>query len=193
MAYQLGHTPSHAGKVTTTQPIRGQHIQDIRRLLQGRPRDLAIWSVATNCALRGGDLLDLKWSDTEDDGVRITLRLRESKTQKLRTIVLNPVASADLRAWRRLTSSEFCFSGQRGKLTVATLGRLVKSWAQEVGVTSRVSSHSLRKTWCRAMVDQHDEPLYKLMWALNHSSERQTAQYLGILQADVAGLYEHVV
>jgi integrase len=71
---------------------------------------------------------------------------------------------------------------------------MVKAWAKEVGVTTQnISSHSLRKTFCRAMVDQYDEPLHVLMWALNHSSERQTAQYLGLLHDDVARLYEHVV
>jgi len=43
------------------------------------------------------------------------------------------------------------------------------------------------------MVDQFDEPLFKMMWALGHSSERQTAQYIGLLTDEVAGLYEHVV
>ena len=191
--FKTGHIPAHAGKITTTDPIRGDDIKSIRNVLT-KPRDIALWSVGTNCALRAGDLLSLKWDDTTDDGERITIVLKESKTQKLRRIVLNAMASADLRTWRRESNSEFCFSGQRGQLTVAALGRMIKHWAALANVDAkRVSSHSLRKTWCRAMVEQFDEPLYRMMWALGHSSERQTAQYIGLLTDEVAGLYQHIV
>lgn len=191
--FERGHTPTHRGKITTTQPIRGDYVEAIKGLLEDRPRDRALWSVATNCALRGGDLLALMWDDLEDDGRRITFRCKESKTGNLRLLQLNAVASSDLRAWRMLSNSHWVFGGQRGRMTVATLGRLVKSWAEQVGFHGQVASHSLRKTWARAMVDKFDEPLYKIMWAFGHSSEKQSAQYLGLLQDDVAALYEHVV
>jgi len=91
------HNPSHKGKITTTDPIRGHDIAKIREYLKNKPRDLAIWSVGTNCALRGGDLLSLTWDDTEDDGERITLLVKEQKTGKIRRIPLNAQASTDLR------------------------------------------------------------------------------------------------
>lgn len=193
MTFRTGHTPFHKGRTTTTEPIRGEHIAAIKELLKDRPRDRAIWAVATNCALRAGDLLDLRWDQLEDDGERISFRVRESKTTKLRYLVLNPSVSDALRSWRTFSDSEWCFSGQRGKLTVPALGRMVKHWAQQVGHNGQIASHSLRKTWCRAMVDQFDEPLYKMMAAFGHSSELQTAQYVGLLRDDVAALYEHVV
>lgn len=193
MSFKAGHTPANKGKTTTTQPIRGDGIDRIRELLQDRPRDLALWSVGTNTALRASDLLALRWDALEDDGVRIAFRVKEQKTGKLRLLTLNPRTSADLRGWRAHAECEWCFSGQRGRMTSATLGRLVKQWAADAGVKGQIASHSLRKTFCRAMVDKFDEPLFKIMWALGHSTERQTAQYLGLLQDDVAALYEHVV
>ena len=191
--YTLGHVPSHKGCSTTTDPIKGADVNAIKELLKYKPRDAALWAVATNCALRAGDLLNLKWSDIKDDGERYSIRLIEQKTKKHRLIVLNSSVSETLRAWQSFSTSEYVFSGQRGKLTVATLGRMCKQWAKDVGLNAQVASHSLRKTWCRAMVDVYDEPLFKMMWALGHSSERQTAQYIGLLTDEVAGLYEHVV
>ena len=192
--FSNGHTPSHKGQITTTDPIRGDDIQKVRRHLQMRPRDLALWSLGTNTALRAGDLLALRWSDIEDDGERITLLVKEQKTGNLRRIVLNPAASADLRCWRECSTSAVIFESQRGgALTVAAVGRMLKHWAKEAGVTAkRVSSHSMRKTWVRAHADR-GVPLHKLMWALGHSSERQTAAYCGLLVDEVAELYEHVV
>ena len=193
--FAKGHQPSHKNKITTTDPIRGEDIQKVRRYLDGRTRDLAVWSVGTNCALRAGDLLSLTWEDIEDHDDRIAFVLREKKTGKLRRVLLNPVATADLRAWRRVSDSTHIFASQRGgALTVAALGRMIKAWALEAGVDAkRVASHSMRKTWCRAMVDQYNEPLYKMMWALNHNSERQTATYIGLLGDEVQALYNRVV
>lgn len=192
--FQQGHTPAHKNKITTTDPLRGEDIQKVREFLKYRPRDLAIWSVGTNSALRGGDICNLQWDDTEDDGERITVLLREKKTGKLRKIILNPVTSADLRAWRRHSDTPVIFASQRGgALTVASLGRMVKTWCREAGVEiKRVASHSMRKTWVRAHADR-GVPLHTLMWALNHNSERQTATYCGLLTDEIAGLYEHVV
>lgn len=193
MSFLPGHIPVTRGAMIATAPIRGEKLHAIRALLQGRPRDLCIWSLGTGCALRGKDLVNIRWIDLEDDGERISFSVKASKTGKVAHIRLNPVVSADVRAWRRLSNCEYVISGQRGQLTVATLGRLVKGWAAEVGVTKNIASHSLRKSFCRALAETHDVPLYKLMWLLQHGSERQTATYLGIMQSEIEELYELVV
>lgn len=191
--FQPNHTPAHKGKVITTQPIRGEHLQSIRQLLQDRPRDLALWSVGCNCALRIGDLLSLRWDELEDDGQRISFRVKERKTGNLRLLVLNQRASEDLRRWRALSDSEWCFSGQRGRLTTATAGRMVKQWAKDVGVRSQVSSHSLRKSWVRAQLDVFKTPLYVCMQALGHHSELQTLTYAGCIRDGVAAAYDNAI
>lgn len=188
--FQAGHS-INKGKVLTTEPIKGEDIDRIRESLQGRPRDLALWSVGTNTALRASDLLALRWDDLHDDGLRFSFRIKERKTGNLRLITLNPRASADLKMWRRYSESEFCFSGQRGNaLTVASVGRMLKQWARDVGVSGQISSHSLRKTACRAWVDTHKVPLFTVMHALGHSSESMTSKYIGKLSDDVAKMYE---
>ena len=70
---------------------------------------------------------------------------------------------------------------------------MIKQWAAYAGVVGQISSHTMRKTWYRAMIDGYHEPLYKMMWALEHSSKRQTVQYIGLLTDEVSGLYEHVL
>ena len=100
--FTKGHQPSHKNKITTTDPIRGEDIQKVREYLEGRTRDIALWSVGTNTALRAGDLCALRWEDAEDQDDRIAFVLREKKTGKLRRVVLNAQVTADLRAWRRI-------------------------------------------------------------------------------------------
>lgn len=189
-----GHEPAHKGRIVTVDPIRGDDIKRVREHLRTRPRDLAIWSVGTNCALRSGDLLALRWTDLKDDAGRFTILLREQKTGKVRRIVLNTIASSDLRVWQTLSKSDYVFSGQRGPLTVASLGRMLKTVAKEAGVSAqRVSTHSLRKTWVRAQHEVHKVPLYVLSQALGHASEAQTRVYMGLLADGVAEAYDNVI
>ncbi|MCL6485418.1 MAG: tyrosine-type recombinase/integrase, partial [Janthinobacterium lividum] len=99
--FEVGHTPSHKGKTTTTDAIRDpEQVAAIKELLKDTVRDLALWTLALNTALRAGDLVGLTWDDTQDDGTTITITLLEGKTKKRRVIPLNPATSAILRAWR---------------------------------------------------------------------------------------------
>ena len=157
------HEPAHKGRAVVTEPIRADDIRKVAEYVKDHPRDRAIWAVGTNSALRAGDLLSLTWDQLTDDGERITIELVEAKTRKRRVVVMNSAASAHLRTWRRLSNSPFVFSGQRGQLTVAALGRMVKAWVKGAGIDAkRVSTHTMRKTWVRAQHEQFGVPLYVL-------------------------------
>lgn len=189
--FEVGHTPSHKGKTTTTDAIKDpMQVALIKELLKDHVRDLALWTLSLNTALRAGDLVKLTWDDTHDDGSSITITLLEGKTKKRRVIPLNPATSQILRAWRGQCEHNHIFSGQRGAMTTATWGRLVKGWCETVGLDGRFASHTARKTFCRIQYEQNGVKLATLMHILNHSSELQTLTYLGCLQDDVNDAYK---
>lgn len=189
-----GHIPAHKGKTTTTDPVKDPAVvAKIKDLLADHVRDLALWTVAINCAMRSGDLCRLKWENTEDDGVTITIRCLEGKTKKPRLVPLNEQASRVLRAWRRVCDSEYIYSGQRGALTTAAWGRMVKAWCHAVGLEGNFSGHTARKTFCRIQHDHFDTSLPVLMTLLNHSSERQTLTYLGRMDDDIREAYKNEI
>jgi integrase len=190
--FQQGHTPSHKGQMTTTDPIKDLAIvQSIKQRLTGR--DLALWTVAVNSALRAGDLCNLTWDDTHDDGTTITLTLLEGKTKKRRVIPLNPETSGFLRSWRARCESVYIYSGQRGRMTTATWGRLVKAWCEETGLKGSFSGHTTRKTWARIQHETFGTSMATLMSALNHSTEKQTMTYIGKLSDDVMKAYSNAL
>jgi|EndMetStandDraft_4_1072995.scaffolds.fasta_scaffold164202_1 integrase len=192
--FKPGHKPPHKGRSTTTDPVKcPQVVAKIKALLANDARDLALWTVAINTALRSGDLCSLTWADTLDDGVQITIRVLEGKTKKPRLIPMNAEASAVLRTWRSQCRSEFVFSGQRGQLTTAAWGRMVKAWCHAVGLEGSFSGHTARKTFVRIQHDVHGTSLPVLMTVLNHSSERQTLTYMGRLGDDVTKAYGHSI
>jgi integrase len=192
--FKPGHKPAHKGKTTTTDPVKCPlMVANIKALLATDARDLALWTVAINSALRSGDLCSLKFTDTLDDGITITIRVLEGKTKKPRLIPLNEQASHVLRQWRSQCSSEFIYSGQRGQLTTAAWGRMVKAWCHAVGLEGSFSGHTARKTFVRIQHDVHGTSLPVLMTVLNHSSERQTLTYMGRLGDDVQKAYGHSI
>ena len=192
--FKRGHVPAHKGKSTTTDAIRDTaDVAAIKELLKDDVRCLALWTVSINAALRAGDLCKLKWQDTHDDGSVITLVVLEGKTKKRRVIPLNPACSALLRAWRRVCDCEYIYSGQRGALTTATWGRMVKDWCEAVGLEGRFSSHTARKTFVRLQHDVHGTSLVTLMHMLNHTSPLQTMTYMGKMADDVSAAYKNSI
>jgi integrase len=194
MSFKTGHTPSSKGKTTTSEPIRDpQKVAEIKELLKDSERDLALWTLALNTALRAGDLVNLTWDDINDDGHSITLTVLEGKTKKRRVIPLNPASSFVLRAWRANCESGYIFSGQRGQMSTEGWSRLVKSWCKSVGLEGNFSSHTTRKTFVRLQHDVHGTSLTTLMHMLNHSTPQQTKIYMGKMDDDVLTAYEYEI
>lgn len=186
MSFAKGHVPSHKGRRVTADPLKNSEtVSKVKELLHDKPRDLALWVLATNSMLRAGDLVSLTWDNTIDDGERITISLQQGKTKKPTTIPLAAEASAILRRWRVLCTSPFIFSGQRGQLTIAAWSRMVKHWCHQIGLEGNFSSHTTRKTGVRVRYDEHGTKLATLMHMLSHSSEAQTLIYMGKMTEEV--------
>jgi integrase len=194
MAFTHGHVPAHKGKSTTTDPIKDiVVVAQVKELLKDNVRDLALFTLAVNSAFRVGDLCNLTWDDCLDDGTTIILKVLEGKTKRPRVVPLNSTASEALRAWRRECNSPFVFSGQRGRMTTATFGRMVKDWCSKVGLQGSFAAHSTRKTWVRLQVDHFGTSLPVIMTAVGHRSEAQTLHYCGKLGDEVTKAYAHVL
>lgn len=197
MPFDFGRPSPSRGRDATTRPLTDiEQVRAIRRALEGHPRDLALFVLGVNSALRASDLVNLTRSGVlfRADG-KCELRLRERKTGKNRTLVLSQEVGDVLQRYLsgRDDNLPWLFIGQRGQLTRQGLWQLVRKWFALVGVTEHAGCHSLRKTWVRLQIEHFGAKLHVLMHALNHSSERQTIQYCGLLAEDVQKLYEHVL
>lgn len=190
MKFQNGHIPSHKGKTTTVDPIKTlDAIVRVKDHIKHHVRNYALFAVAVNSALRAGDLTKITWEDAHDDGLHITLRVLEGKTRKPRTIPLNLETSQALREWRAKCDSEFIYSGQRGALTTAQWGRMIKSWCLEAGLEGQFASHTARKSFVRIQHDEFNTSITTLMVILNHSTPTQTLTYMGRMADDVTRAY----
>jgi len=92
------------GSRIKVEPIKGlKDIKTIKRLLAGKPRDLALFTLGINTNLRASDLLGIKVAQVADLKAGDEIEIREKKTGKLRRITLNKAA---IKAIQQLLSSE---------------------------------------------------------------------------------------
>ena len=169
-------------------------IDSIKKLLGDDPRNSALFTIGINTNLRASDLLRIKVVQVRDLKPGDEIELKERKTGKPRRITLN---KACVQAIQRLLASRPCadedllFTGQRGPLTVPSVHRLVKSWCRAINLRGNYGSHTLRKTFGYHQRVTFGTDIPRLMVVFNHSTQRQTLEYLCIQPEEIRGVYEN--
>lgn len=185
------------GQKTTVEPIRKtKDIQAIKKILNDKPRDLAIFILGINTNLRASDLINIKIEQVSDEygAVLDELVLVEQKTGKTRRISLNPqvkTAISDLLKSESYEPGDYLFkSRKKGQgLKSTSLSRLVKQWCASINLKGNYASHSLRKTWGYHHRVTVGTDIPTLMSCLNHSTQRQTLDYLCIQPDEIKNVY----
>lgn len=171
----------------------------IKRNLKDHPRNLALFVLGIETAFRAGDLLSLNMGDARSFSVGETFTLRESKTKKRRMVTINQSMFDALQPLLKQRTNagddDPLFVGEkRGtRLTVCTLGRLVKDWCwwadlEEPGY----SAHTLRKTF-GYVNRKNGAPIELLQNIYGHSSARITQAYIAIQPDEIKAVYDRGV
>jgi len=188
------------GSSIKVDPIRDiKDIKLIKRILQDKPRDLALFVVGVNTNLRASDLLKIRVGNVFGLRPGEYFTLREKKTGKLRSITINKAVfdairellatMPDAKENALLFQSRKMNSSSGGMLTVSYLNSLVKSWCREINLRGNYGAHSLRKTFGYIHRTVFGTDIPTLMEMFNHSSQRQTLTYLGIQPREINDAY----
>ena len=86
-----------------------EDIQLIRRMLQDKPRDLALFTIGINTNLRASDLLRLRVYQVRDLEPGDSIEINEKKTGKPRRLTMN---RACVKAIRNLLEEESYHPGE---------------------------------------------------------------------------------
>jgi integrase len=183
------------GSSIKVDPIKStKHIQTIKKLLTDKPLDYALFTVGINTNLRASDLLRIKVGQVKDLKPNDEIAINEKKTKKPRRITLNKaciLAIQGLLASKEYSDKGYLFTGQRGVLTVPTVNQKVKSWCRAINLKGNFGSHSLRKTWGYHQRVTFGTDLPRLMVCFNHSTQKQTLDYLCIQPQEIRDVYEN--
>lgn len=195
---QSANHPSRGSSIRVD-PIREpKDIKLIKKILQDRPRDLALFVIGVNTNLRASDLLKIRIGDVRGLKSGEFFTLREKKTGKLRSITINnavfEVISVLLQSRQSESDHELLFVSRKkkntgGMLSVSYLNSLVKSWCREINLRGNYGAHSLRKTFGYIHRTVFGTDIPTLMEMFNHSSQRQTLTYLGIQDREIKDAY----
>ena len=187
--------------MSLTQPIRCRkqvHAIENFYFLRNEIRNYVLIVLSINTALRICDLLRLTWDDVYDfDNKRFRVRIdiTEQKTGKRKLVTLNCKVISALTA--------FLASAERGRvLFISRNGnnkaicrqqayRIIRAAAEALDFTTRVSCHSLRKTFGYFAWKAGVSPMI-IMKIYNHSSLAVTQLYLGITQDNIDNCYHEI-
>ena len=196
MLEMTSRNPNHPprGSSIKVEPIRDlKDIKSIKKLLSDNPRDLCLFTLGINTNLRASDLLRITAGQVRHLRPGDELVIKEKKTGKERRITVNRAvvkAVRNLLAARPLDDNDPLFFSQRGKvLTVPSVSRLVKSWCKAINLPGNYGSHTLRKTFGYHQRVQLNTGVAELMVMFNHSSQKQTLDYLCIQPDEIRDAY----
>lgn len=188
--------PNHPQKGSTIRvdPIRDiKDIKKIKALLKDNPRDLCLFTLGINTNLRASDLVKITIDQVAHLEPGEALCVKEKKTGKLRCISLNQmVITAIANLINHLPDSTgLLFQSRKGqgKLAPSSINYMVKGWCRKIGLKGNYGAHSLRKTFGYIHRTKFNTDIPTLMIMFNHSSQKQTLDYLGVQPTEIKNAY----
>ena len=196
------------------EPIK--NLEDINRITEfliknKRYRDNMLFIVGINFGLRASDLRNIIFSDLINDNFtfKSNFPVFEQKTRNTRKhkqnryITINSAVIEAVTLYLQNTPgvclSDYLFKnisnnsdGENEPLTVRSIGRILKGIKNDLNLNMRVSTHTLRKTFCyhQMVMSNHDSrKLLLLQKMLGHSSPMQTLTYIGITNEEIEDAY----
>ena len=189
------------------EPIRDRkRIAQIKNLLrgQGRFRDLLLFVVGVNTALRISDVLRLRIGDFLDEKRRIRRRfwIREQKRGKRHEVVVNDsirsAVTEYLTAYPNVARApeHFVFFNTKTHdynqpIKRGQAWKFIRTVCGQIGLPGNYGTHSLRKTW-GYHARQQGVDLALIMHKLNHASLVYTKRYLGITDAELEAVIQRL-
>lgn len=178
----------------------------------GRYRDNMLFIVGINFGLRVSDLRVLRFSNLINDNLTFkdSFAIFERKTRntrkrkKNRYITINnavvEAVTLYLENTPNVSLSDYMFRSvsPHGKdlnepLSRESVYRILKGVAEELNLNIKVSTHTLRKTFCyHQMLMSHNDTrkLLLLQKMLGHASPAQTLDYIGITEEEIDDAYK---
>ena len=186
------------------EPIRDKRkIKAIKNLIKGSKnwRDYILFVAGINLGLRIGDLLNLQVKDlyNKDGSIKDRFEIVEQKTGKQNVVRVNSEVKKALKILEENTSllddsDNYIIYNSKDKsqsISRTQAYRRIKKWCKDVGLTNKIGTHTLRKTW-GYHAHQSGISIEIIQTKYMHNSTSTTRKYLGIEQKDVGEAYEKV-
>ena len=178
----------------------------------GRYRDNMLFIVGINFGLRVSDLRVLRFSNLINDNCTFkdsfpvfekkTRNTRKRKTNRYITIndAVIEAVTLYLQHTPNVCLSDYMFRSESNHggninepLSIKSIDRILKGIANDLDLNIKMSTHTLRKTFCYWMMvrgGNDQRRLLLLQKMLNHASPAQTLGYIGLTAEEVEAAYK---
>ena len=178
----------------------------------GRYRDNMLFIVGINFGLRVSDLRVLRFSNLINDNCTFkdsfpvfekkTRNTRKRKTNRYITIndAVIEAVTLYLQHTPNVCLSDYMFRSESNHggninepLSIKSFDRILKGIANDLDLNIKMSTHTLRKTFCYWMMvrgGNDQRRLLLLQKMLNHASPAQTLGYIGLTAEEVEAAYK---
>lgn len=198
-------------------PIK--RVEDISRISKylidnKRYRDNMLFIVGINFGLRVSDLCELRFAHIIDNdfSFKETFPVFEKKTRNTRKkkrnryITINQAVMKAVTLYLQNTDgvrlSDYMFKSQSGNgkntdkpISRMSVDRILKGIAKDLDLDIKMSTHTLRKTFCyhQMLISGNDSrKLLLLQKIMGHSSVSQTLDYIGITKEEITAAYKEL-
>ena len=194
------YPPWNKGKLIGQRPPLKQHeIWSIRARLEisENVRELALFNLALDSKLRGGDLTKIRVNDISN-GSRVQKRaiVMQQKTKtpvQFEITKLTRESISNLINMNKLKHSDFLFTSRllsSEHLSTRQYSRILKTWVSMIGLDPmEYGTHSLRRTKA-TLIYKRTKNLRAVQILLGHKKIESTVQYLGVEVEDALEMAE---
>lgn len=169
------HMPEHLSK------------DEIKRMIQATDniKHTCILELLYSGGLRLSELLNIEISDVNTN--TMALRIRMTKANKERKVILSNVLHGDLETYLKVYKPEkYLFEGQqKEQYSAKSVQNVVKSAAQRAEITKHVTPHTLRHSFAIHLLESGTD-IHIIQELLGHESVKTTEKYTQM--ADISKL-----
>ena len=182
-------------------PLSDPELEAVLAVLEGPTavRDRALLLLGVKSGFRISEILSLRVADVVEAGNlvnRLTVHRRYMKRRaEGRTVLLHPLAREALAVWLEvlraagyLTSDCYVFQSRKGAnrpIHRVQAWRILRRAFAKAGLTGKLGTHTMRKTFADRIYDRLGGDLVKLQKALGHRSIVSTAAYVSFREEEI--------
>ena len=169
-----------------------KQIDKIKKLLH-KKRDILLFTMGINSALRISDLLSLKIGDVvQGEKIKDSITIKEAKTDKTKSLPLNDSIKKALKEYlverKDAQPEDVLFLSRKGggALRRCQAWKIINDAGKALNLN--LGSHSLRKTFgYQVYKSTHNLGLTQKL--LNHSNSGDTIRYIGLEKEELDEVY----